>query len=621
MPVRRIAFLRCAPLLACFSALFAGCGSSSSEAPSGVLPIPGVDAGLDSTLAGVACTPGSCAQGQTCCLNSATQSAGALSVAGVCTPEGSCPTGFSVGCTAPGSCADAGSDAVCCASLTLPVGFQLSSYLPPEFDLSQLNPATFDASGLDASGFGLDVSCQAASSCAGVNQVPLCGSSAECTISGTVCYGTGAVSGALAGVMGCIPAAWVGDASPGSADAGLDSPSDSGPSDSSAADAPGAVLVDATSDGPIETDAGPPPPEEGGTGCTDCPNQCYASAGSDGTTVVFSCEIGSGGALLCSSSNPCPNDENCIIAENNCNCSLRYDNAASGLMICDTSSGAATCAGTGATCSPYGVTDQCCDGGTCNSAASPAVCVSATMCGPTTWSEEDAGSPCMTSADCCNSTCPPGGGTCGGPATDCASSGSCTLNSDCCSNTCNTGADTPVCASATCSALDGPCTTDSDCCGANCGNGTCGGNCLAFSGTIPSITWSENDYDYGSGTGGTIASGTYYLTGLIETTEYPATALPSSQIELVITATSASTGTLTEVDEENSVVFISTAQYTTSGSTFTFGTVTCAGVSGGRPLLSDYAITSFTATSTYLALYGSEDGQIPYIFEFSTTKP
>jgi hypothetical protein len=178
-----------------------------------------------------------------------------------------------------------------------------------------------------------------------------------------------------------------------------------------------------------------------------------------------------------------------------------------------------------------------------------------------------------------------------------------------------------VCTSPACAALDGPCTTDSDCCHANCGNGTCGGNCLAFSGTIPSVTWTENDDDYGSGTGGTIASGTYYLTALIETTEYPASALPTSQMELVITATSATTGTLTEVDEEESTIFISTAQYTTSGSTFTFGAVTCAGESGGRPLLTDYAIASFTATSSYLALYGSEDGQIPYIFEFSTTEP
>src|ERR1700678_2644227 len=99
-------------------ALPVGCSSSSSPPGSSNDGGPGstlvVDGSSDSSALGVACTPGSCAQGQTCCLASALESDGAVAFSGVCAPVGTCPGAFSVACTAPAGCADAGAGGVCC---------------------------------------------------------------------------------------------------------------------------------------------------------------------------------------------------------------------------------------------------------------------------------------------------------------------------------------------------------------------------------------------------------------------------------------------------------------------------------------------------------------------------
>jgi alpha-tubulin suppressor-like RCC1 family protein len=222
--------------------LLGACFSSSSPSSTSL-----ADANTDSTVgAGVACTPGSCGGGQACCLTGAVaQSGGGVSLTGVCTAEGACTTNFSVGCTAPADCADAGAGAVCCASLTVPAGFDVSTYLPPAFDLSQFNPATFDASG-----FGLSVSCQ--SSCSGATQIPLCTSGQDCP-TGTTCYGLAAAAGAsVEGAMGCVPTTWLGDGGPASSDAGDGATVDAtAPSDASA-DSPSQPGSEAASE------AGPP---------------------------------------------------------------------------------------------------------------------------------------------------------------------------------------------------------------------------------------------------------------------------------------------------------------------------------------------------------------------------
>jgi hypothetical protein len=274
-------------------ALGAGCFSSSAttqtSADSGVdSSEPAVDSGEpDSTTAqGVACTPGSCAAGQTCCLTGAVpQSGGAVVLEGVCQAVGACASNFSVACTAASDCTDAGATGACCASLTVPAGFvdggDQSLYLPPAFDLSQFNPATFDASGFDASGFGLTIQCQA--SCSDT-QIPICTNDPSLCGAGTVCYGPGVTVGAtLNGVMGCVPTAWL-------SDAGLEggAASDSEGPESSASDASDAS--DATYDSEASTDAAPdapgriiaPPPPPPPPTCT---LQSLTTCGGNGQTT------------------------------------------------------------------------------------------------------------------------------------------------------------------------------------------------------------------------------------------------------------------------------------------------------------------------------------------------
>jgi hypothetical protein len=206
-----------------------------------------VDGAPDATIPVTSCTPGSCGPGQTCCLASAVAgSGGTFAFSGVCAEMGTCPGPFSVACTSPAGCADAGANGLCCASLTYPSNYSLAEFLPPTFDLSEFT-STLEASTFDASGFGLDISCQ--TTCAGPTQIQLCSSDGNCP-SGYVCTGaSGDAGAALEGVMGCVLRADAGsDASALEAGAPEAGALDAGGSDATADSASTDASADSSSD-------------------------------------------------------------------------------------------------------------------------------------------------------------------------------------------------------------------------------------------------------------------------------------------------------------------------------------------------------------------------------------
>ena len=341
-----------------------------------------------------------------------------------------------------------------------------------------------------------------------------------------------------------------------------------------------------------------------GSCCSTCASSCYATASGPSSAQTATVTCGSGDALLCPPSG-CPNQERCIVAENNCNCTLRYDNAASAMAVCDPST---ACAQVGAACGGGG----CCSGGQCNNSASPRVCVASASCG-VSWTPTEAGGPCATSADCCDAVCPTGGGQCGGPSNNCNSAGgSCARGSDCCANQCNIGTTAstgPVCTSSGCKNLGGSCSTDADCCSSTCGNGTCGGNCNVIANVGSVVSWTSGT-SVGTPSGGSIVPGTYTLATVWDAA--PPSYTASSQITFSITSNSIS-------EVETGVTF--NLGYTTSGSSITTS-VTCQGEKFGAPFFGNYGISSYSTksnspTSNYIDFFGIIPGYRSSVeFEF-----